>query len=225
MTNKTEQSLIFSQDGSHSVFSTKYNASYHSIFGAIEESIHVFISAGLYYLFKSGLKSISVFEMGFGTGLNALLTLLESERLGLHIQYETIESDPLSSHLLDQLNYSELLACDPTLFYNLHACKWESAQKISDQFLLFKQQGKLQEILFTSKYDLIYFDAFAPSCQAELWSKEIHRKIFDQLNPGGVLVTYCTQGAFKRNLKEIGYRLEVLNGPGKKREMLRAIKS
>ena len=221
-----EQSLHDSLDGSHTVFSSKYNAHYHSIYGALDESIHVFIMAGLFYFHRKNRKELSILEMGFGTGLNAYLTLLESGRLDMSISYTTLESDPVEDHILHGLNYPQLLGQnDDESFPQLHSCPWESEQRLTAKFKLLKKQCQLEDFSPDSKYDLIYYDAFAPSCQSHLWEKDIHEKLYHALNPTGALVTYCTQGQFKRNLKAIGYRLEILNGPGKKREMLRAIKA
>ncbi|MBT8233505.1 MAG: tRNA (5-methylaminomethyl-2-thiouridine)(34)-methyltransferase MnmD [Saprospiraceae bacterium] len=221
-----EQSIHNSNDGSHTVFSSKFGAHYHSVYGAIEESIHVFISAGIFFKYNKGSKDISIFEMGFGTGLNAYLSIIESQKLDITIDYHSIESDPVVSDIYNKLNYPEVLnQDDPSLFTNLHTSPWENQQKITPHFNLTKYKGDIQAHKFGKQFDIIFFDAFAPSCQAHLWQKELHQKLFDILKPNGILVTYCTQGAFKRLLKSMGYKLDILNGPAKKREMVRAIKS
>ncbi|NNE27076.1 MAG: tRNA (5-methylaminomethyl-2-thiouridine)(34)-methyltransferase MnmD [Saprospiraceae bacterium] len=224
-----DQSIHASKDGSHTAYSAKYNAHYHSIYGALEESIHVFISAGLFYLQRKERRTISILEMGFGTGLNALLTLIEAKRFNLNIAYQTVETDPFDKALVDKLNYTEILNLQPELvnqFHQMHACSWNEDHKLNDRFAFKKHLADIRELALQEyTYDLVYFDAFAPSCQSYLWEEELHEKIYKSLNKGGVLVTYCTQGAFKRHLKNLGYKLDILNGPAKKREMVRAVKA
>ena len=222
-----EQRIISSFDGSDSVYSKKYNSNYHSIHGAIEESTHVFISAGLYYHYLKHKKQISIFEMGFGTGLNALLTLLEANRFDLKIDYQCVECDPISEDMARALNYCEQLKLndiDTEAFINFHTSSWHTPLLINDNFKFTKFRTELENFSFESKYDIIYFDAFDPNCQPDLWSLYIHRQLFNTLYSKGTLVTYCSQGAFRRSLKEIGYSIEILNGPSKKREMIRAVK-
>jgi len=219
--------ILSTGDKSHTVYSEKYSAHYHSIHGALEESIHVFISAGLYHLTRQGYTSISILEMGFGTGLNALLTALESSRLSINVCYETIESDPIPNDVAASLNYSSLLSqkdIAQKIISQLHQCPWNEKVDITSSFNFNKINNRIEDSVLSGGYDLIYYDAFAPSCQAQLWQEEIHQKLYNLLNPGGVLVTYCTQGAFRRTLESIGYKIERLNGPGKKREMMRATK-
>lgn len=214
-----------SQDGSHTIFSSKYNAHYHSVYGALEESIHVFIMAGLYYFHRKGKTNLCLLEMGFGSGLNAYLTLLESQRLNMHLQYQTLETDPIDLELVRQLNYPHLLSqSSRTSFEQLHEVSWNEPHQITDFFNFQKNLCQIEDFSAISGLDLIFYDAFAPSCQKHLWERSIHQKLYDTLNDGGILVTYCTNGAFKRTLKSIGYKLEILDGPGKKREMLRAVK-
>ena len=220
-------SLLVTKDNSHTVYSEKYKAHYHSLFGSVEESTHVFISAGLYKTYRKGLEHISIFEMGFGTGLNAFLTLLDAEHLKLSINYDSIESDPLDKSITQDLNYDYLLSTNKSedRLSQLHTSAWNQEISIGAQFKLRKLRGLIDEHQFDRTYDLIYYDAFAPSSQPELWTENIHRPLYEALNPGGILVTYCTQGAFRRMLQGLGYGVERLNGPGKKREMLRATKS
>lgn len=214
-----------SSDGSFTLYTDKYDAHYHSIYGALEESIHVFISAGLFHKLRQGHSHINIFEMGFGTGLNAYLTFLESKRFNLTIDYQTVESDPLDLHTVANFNYHKLLnQNDDSSFLSMHKLPWNTETQLSPQFSINKIQEKIEDLTFNKSFDLIYYDAFAPSCQPHLWQEHIHQKLFNSLNPGGCLVTYCTQGAFKRLLKTIGYKNEILNGPAKKREMLRAVK-
>ena len=219
-----EQSVRFSDDGSHTLYSKKYKAHYHSVFGAIEESTHVFISAGLYHLFQRQKKDFTVFEMGFGTGLNALLTAVKSSELGISVQYETVESDPIDIEILANLNYSIQVQNCGALFDQIHEAPWSEKLQISQNFSLTKHQCKIEDHVLQGNYDLIYWDAFAPSCQSNLWEHEIHQKIYKQLKPYGILVSYCSNSKFRRVLEDIGYHVEFLNGPAKKREMIRAVK-
>jgi len=217
--------LLLSQDGSHTIYTDKYNAHYHSVYGAIEESMHVFISAGLYHLHSKGYSSINIFEMGLGTGLNAYLTILEGYNLGLKISYQAVETDPIDAVYAQSLNYTEQVSNSADLnLQSLHDCKWNERIELNPNFSFEKYHTSLQEFNFDNSLDLIYFDAFAPSSQPELWEEDIHKKIYDALSPGGVLVTYCAKGSFKRMLKSLGYTLENLNGPNKKREMVRVTK-
>lgn len=159
--------------------------------------------------------------MGFGTGLNAFLTYQECERLNVRVSYTGIETDPVDSTILDELNYFP----DDPLFSSMHQSVWDTRHDLSDLFDYKKVNADVMTYDFDQKYDVIYYDAFAPQCQGQLWEAPLHQKIYDALNPYGVLVTYCAKGAFKRMLRSLGYKLESLNGPGKKREMIRAIKA
>ena len=219
-----EEHIQKTGDQSDTVFSSKYKAHYHSIHGALEESIHVFISAGLFHLHRKGYQRISIFEMGFGTGLNCYLTQMESLALNVSIDYHTIESDPIPAEVASKLNYPTLLSGSLEVFQQMHTLNWNTKHHLSDTFTLNKIKGQLESYTATDTFDLIYYDAFAPSSQPHLWEKDIHEKLYKLLNPGGVLVTYSTQGAFRRTLESIGYRIIKLNGPGKKREMMRATK-
>ncbi len=216
--------IIPTNDGSDSVFSERYSASYHSKFGAIEESITVFISAGLYHNYLQGKRRLRIFEMGFGTGLNAFLTAIEAQRLGMDIEYVTVELHPLKKELTDKLNFHSVLGHKP-LLEKMHGVEWNSFQHISEHFKILKHPIAIQEFSHKGPYDLIYYDAFAPSTQAPLWEEDIHKPLYKQLVSHGQLVTYCAQGRFKRMLKAIGYTLESLPGPAHKKEIIRATKS
>ncbi len=216
---------MLSKDGSHTIYSDKYNAHYHSIYGAIEESIHVFISAGLYNQYRKGCRSITIFEMGLGTGLNAYLTMLEAEKLDINVHYISVETDPITISQAAALNYyTEVNEVDSGKFRQLHTCSWSDKVEFSKHFTFEKHQIAIQDFSFDQALDIIYYDAFAPTCQPELWEADIHSTLYEALNPEGSLVTYCAKGAFKRLLRSLGYKLEMLNGPNKKREMVRAVK-
>lgn len=217
--------LLTTQDGTHTLFSEQYGVTYHSRYGAITESKHVFIEAGLRY--KAVMdRCISILEAGFGTGLNALLTYAEAEKRGLEVKYTALERFPLGIDQVAVLNYARILGDDTLelVFRQMHESGWGTQQAFSPSFLLEKRLESLETFREESKYDLIFFDAFAPQAQPELWQASVFSNLFDSLRPDGVLVTYCAQGAFKRTLKQVGFKVEALKGPPGKREMTRAWK-
>lgn len=221
-----ERSIIITKDGSHTVSIPELNVTYHSHHGAIQESLHVFIEAGL---LKSGsfpVSDIYIFEMGFGTGLNALLTLIEAEKSKCPVHYTAIELFPLREEEITKLNYCEYLERPElaTIFKKLHNCEWEKSIAITSYFTLTKKKASLITYSFDQLVSLIYFDAFAPAAQPELWTKEIFEKIFAMLASGGILVTYCSKGEVRRNMAAAGFTIEKIPGPPGKREMVRAIK-
>ena len=224
--------LITTADGSHSLYVKDLDEHYHSIHGAIQESLHVFIETGLHHLRSKGLQTINILEIGFGTGLNALLTQMEAENLNLKVNYTSLEAYPLNIELLNELNYVELLSDAEkineshlkTTFDQLHICDWEKENKISENFILQKAKNTLQEIKFSKTFDLIYFDAFGPRVQPEMWTEELFSKIYAATNSLGCLVTYCAKGEVKRTLKKVGFVVETLPGPPRKREMVRGTK-
>jgi len=164
--------------------------------------------------------------MGFGTGLNAYLTYLEGIKLGMDIHYITVESDPVSSHDAEKLNFHKLVGEDNNeVFMRMHSAEWNKEIAISQNFSLAKQNINVEELSIDRSVDIIYYDAFAPTCQPELWEVPLHQKLYNSLKSRGILVTYCAQGQFKRNLKLVGYKLELLNGPHRKREMVRGLKA
>ncbi len=215
--------LQLSNDGSHTLISEKYQVTYHSIHGAVTESNVVFIDAGLNYLHEKKYSTLSVFEMGFGTGLNALLAFKWAEKNRISITYHTVEAYPIAKTISDQLNYCKILGHDE-VFRQLHSCDWDKQISFSPYFSFCKYHTKLEHLQSNHKSDVIFFDAFSPASQPQLWEPPILAKMYDMLNDFGVLVSYCAQGAFKRNLKAVGFRVEGIPGPPGKREMTRAIK-
>ena len=219
-----QRSVFVTEDGSHSVEIPAWQVAYHSKYGAIQESQHVFIEAGLRSI-PVAHSPLRIFEMGFGTGLNALLTLMESERRNQPVYYEAIDLDPLETDQALQLNYCICLG-QPALqpvFSKLHQCEWEKENMITPFFTLLKANTDLKDLVPTHSFDLIYYDAFAPAAQPELWTEDIFRKLSRMLGPGGRLVTYCAKGEVRRNMIASGLIVEKLSGPPGKREMLRAI--
>lgn len=217
--------IIQTEDGSTSLYNENLKESYHSRFGAINESMHVFIEAGLNTI--KGKDSINILEVGLGTGLNTLLTCLQSEKERLTINYFAIEPYPIDEEIFNQMNFEECLKTENSKFYfnKIHKDPWDQTMTIHSRFILTKLKNKLElykpPINF---FNLIYFDAFSPDIQPELWSLPNFDKIFESLRLNGVLVTYCAKGQVRRDLEAAGFKTERIPGPKGKREMLRAIK-
>ena len=217
--------LFVTSDGSHSLFSEKYGVSYHSKYGAVQETKHVFIESGL--RLKAVVQShVRILDIGFGTGLNALMTLLEAHRRDISIDYTAIEAYPVDPPLVAKLNYIEQLGVPEfaDAFQKMHTMPWEEEALVSPDFTFSKYQMQFEEVEFDQKFDLVYYDAFAPNAQPELWEADVLKRMYDALDEGGVLTTYCAKGVVKRNLKGLGFLVESLPGPPGKREMTRAIK-
>ena len=216
--------IVKTRDGSKTLFVPEFDETYHSVNGAIQESLHVFIRSGL--KFKTELNDINVLEVGFGTGLNALLSFIDSEETNRNIKYTSLESYPLKWDLLSKLNYIDLIFNGKyfATYKKMHTCDWESFYILSSFFTLRKQNVKLQDVSFDNEFDVIYFDAFAPRVQPELWTERIFTSMYMALKPGGVLVTYCAKGSVKRTLIRAGFDLQSIPGPPGKREMSRGIK-
>jgi tRNA U34 5-methylaminomethyl-2-thiouridine-forming methyltransferase MnmC len=218
-----EREIIRTKDGSTTIHIKDWDECYHSKHGAIQEAQHVFIKNGL-ALYQN--QSVSILEIGFGTGLNAFITYLESKKLNLDIDYVGVEAYPVSISELSAMNYvSELNADDKNAIFNLfHESNWEEKVVIDPFFSLTKRQQFFEEINDFEQYDLIYFDAFGYRVQPDLWSTSIFKKMYTALRPGGKLVTYAARGVVKRSMIEVGFTVEKLPGPPGKREMFRATK-
>ena len=217
-----KREIIITKDGSSSIFLPEWDEAYHSKFGAIQEAKHVFIKNGL-DLFDC---TISILEIGFGTGLNALITLLEAETKKQMINYVGVEAYPVEMEEIKVLNYVEELnvKSKSDLFYTMHELKWEEKNTISDYFNLTKRKQFFNEITDKNTFDLIYFDAFGFRVQPELWTEEIFQRMYDALKKGGILVTYACRTSIKNAMIAVGFKVEKLPGPPGKREMTRAIK-
>lgn len=219
-----DSGIFETQDGSHSIFSDTFGVSYHSKYGAVQESRHVFLEAGLFPKLLA-LPEVSVLETGFGTGLNAILTYQEAARCRKPVRYVGLETYPISAVQAKALNYPLLLGEAAALpFQQMHELPWESPYQLSEWFSFEKQQTPFEAIAFQAEFDVIYFDAFAPEVQPELWGEAVLGRMYAALRPGGILVTYCAKGAVKRCLKSLGFTVEALKGPPGKREMTRAVK-
>lgn len=210
-------------DGSNTLFVPELDEHYHSIKGALTESEHIFIQMGLNH---SQVLQPYILEIGFGTGLNAFLTMLEAEKQQRQICFTSIERFPLEEAIVRKLAYPEKIAPEESeKFYALHKAPWNQAVKLSPYFTLHKIKGDFTHFTFHEHYDVIYFDAFAPEKQPEMWSQFLFNSLYQQLNAGGILTTYCAKGVVRRMLQTAGFKVERLPGPpGGKREILRATK-
>ena len=223
-----KREIIITGDGSHSFSVPELNVAYHSIHGAIQESMHVYIKTGL---IDSGLFDYvgvhHILEVGFGTGLNALLTLVEADTHKNRIYYTAIEPYPLHETETSQLNYCKQLNLPhyQRLFEKMHQCEWEEMIEITEYFRLTKIKCNLIDFSTENSFLIIYFDAFAPNAQPELWTKTDFDKMYSILQPDGILVTYCSKGDVRRAMIAAGFQVEKLQGPMNKREMLRARKN
>ncbi|MEM6397273.1 MAG: tRNA (5-methylaminomethyl-2-thiouridine)(34)-methyltransferase MnmD [Bacteroidota bacterium] len=224
-----EQNKIqITSDGSQTVHSGQFDIQYHSIHGALTESEHVFIAAGLKNrLERPHQDRLHIVEMGLGTGLNAWLTLRDA-LLHPHIQftYTAVEKFPLEQELVDQLDFASLIRLPQVDFKHIHDSEWGAGQKLSSNFTFQKVKGDWLEVApELTQADVIYYDAFAPNAQPELWSEEAMQLSADLLHPGGCWVSYCAKGSVKRDLKKAGLDVQALPGPPRKREMTRAWKA
>jgi len=216
--------IINTSDGSHTIYLTEIDEQYHSVNGAITESNYVYIGKG--YDFHTG-KNPKVFEIGFGTGLNCLLTALRAEQEKTPTYYITIEKYPLEKKIIEKLNFGKLISTEAQiLFEKIHVCKWDEIIGISEYFNLLKIYGDLIDINLTQfeNCDVIYFDAFGPDKQPEMWTPVIFRKIHSITSSKGIIVTYSAKGEVRRQLTASGFEMERLPGPPGKNQMLRGIK-
>lgn len=220
-----EPGLFITGDGSHSIYSEKFGVPYHSIHGAIQETQHVFIDAGLKHKLNEQKDKIKILEIGLGTGLNAFMTLLYANKHEIKIDYTALEAYPINAEEASQLNFPKLLNTTHASSLNLlHDCKWDQEVQINPHFLFKKIKTKFEDYAYPQVFDLIYFDAFAPNSQPELWNESFLENIYRTLLPKGTLTSYCAKGSFKRALKAVGFQIESIPGPPRKREMTRATK-
>lgn len=220
-----EVKMEITEDGSHTLFVPGMNEHYHSTHGAVQESMHVYIDAGLRQCAKNEIK---VLEIGFGTGLNAFLTMLEAEKTSKKIDYTSLELYLVTSPVTDKLNYAELIAPHKKeVFHSLHTCAWEQWEQITLYFSLLKLHldfSKPSGFHPERKFDVIFFDAFAPEKQPEMWSQEIFDTLYSLCEEEAIITTYCAKGNVRRMMQSAGFSVERLPGPPGKREMLRGRK-
>ena len=226
MHSQQQTRLIITEDGSHSLYVPHLDENYHSTHGAIQESMHVYINSGLY---ACTLQKVNILEIGFGTGLNAFLTLIESEKTNKQIHYYSLELYPLDIKDAKQLNYTKQLtkANGTEYFLAIHEATWGKKVRISPTFSLHKIKTDFStsnEIETNALFDVIYFDAFAPEKQPEMWTQQIFNKLFSLCNKNAIITTYCAKGVVRRMLQSAGFTVERLPGPPGKREILRGKK-
>jgi tRNA U34 5-methylaminomethyl-2-thiouridine-forming methyltransferase MnmC len=218
-----KKEIIITRDGSSSIFLPELNETYHSTFGAIQEAKHVFIKNGLSLLND---ESVSILEIGFGTGLNAFITFLESKKSNQNINYVGVEAFPVELEIIENLNYvSQLEATEHLAIFNkMHQSFWEIENAITSNFILTKRKQKFEDISDLEIFNLIYFDAFGFDVQPELWSEDIFKKMYNALLPEGILVTYACRTSIKNAMKSVGFTVKKIQGAPGKREMLFATK-
>jgi len=271
-TQATDIQLIETSDGSHSLFVPSLNETYHSRHGAVQESQWVFIKQGLDFA-RPPLREIPelssrgmvpersrgrILEVGFGTGLNALLAMRWAEEHRVHVHFTSLETNVLAIEVAEQLNYYETALSEETAFersreqlssqqspvpergsnaltnprvqnirerfLQMHSSPWNEDVAITPHFTLHKAQREVQSEVSDSHYDVVFFDAFGPPTQPEMWTPAIFQRMFRALKSGGILVTYCAKGQVRRDMQSVGFTVERLPGPPGKREMLRATK-
>jgi tRNA U34 5-methylaminomethyl-2-thiouridine-forming methyltransferase MnmC len=214
--------IICTDDGSHTVFIPSINESYHSSFGAIQESMHVFIERAFNYCEKSEVR---ILEIGFGAGLNAFLTLVAASLTNKMVVYEALELYPLEKDMWSQLNYFELYAPEfKSEFEVLHTSSWGSVEALTPNFHIKKRCVDCTNLSGLGNYDVIYFDAFSPEKQPNMWSEDVFRALYLHSNQGAIITTYCAKGEVRRKMQQVGFSVERLEGPPGKREMLRGVK-
>ena len=223
-----QRKIITTADGSKTIYLPEWNEHYHSKHGAIQEAYHVFIKTGLEHVITSeqAPPELNILEIGFGTGLNAIITLIETNKHQLKVYYEGVEAYPVEIGEVNNLDYIEALSQREyqDIFIMLHQVSWEEQHLISNRFSLKKRKQFFSEIKDKNQFNLIYFDAFGARVQPELWTETIFQKMYDALKPQGVLVTYSAKGSVRRAMQSVGFIVERLTGPPGKREMLRATK-
>ena len=218
--------MIITEDGSHTIYLPEMNENYHSVHGAISESLHVYIRSGFSY---HPARKVSILEIGFGTGLNVLLTLLQAREEKREVIYHSVDTYILPADVTDNLNYGSFYnlfsgGTDPNWFKMIHESSWDKEHQITGFFLLKKSQADVKKIELTHKYDIVFFDAFGPDKQPDMWTDYIFRKIFNAMNPGSIMTTYSSKGEVRRKLEKTGFMVTRIPGPAGKREMLRCFR-
>jgi len=219
-----QKEFLITEDGSHTIYLPGMDEYYHSTHGAIQEALHIYIEQGL---LQSSLPEISILEIGFGTGLNAYLTFCYAQNLNIKINYYSLEKYPLSEDEYQKLNYSDIIFPEfSSVFALMHQSQWDLPVMISPDFKLQKLQADLTcyDFKVLPKFNLIYYDAFAPSKQPEMWTDDILQRVSDSVIKGGILVTYCAKGSVRRSFSAAGFEMERIPGPIGKKEILRGKK-
>jgi tRNA U34 5-methylaminomethyl-2-thiouridine-forming methyltransferase MnmC len=220
-----KKEFIITEDGSHTIYLPEMDEHYHSVHGAIQESVHIYIGQGLLQTTKN---EISVLEIGFGTGLNAYLTYCFAKERNISVNYLSLEKYPLTEPEYLQLNYPDSIFSENSLvFEQMHRAEWDLNQEISSSFWLKKVKADLLSYQFNPEpqFDLVYYDAFAPGKQPEMWTDEVLHKVAKSVKDGGILVTYCAKGTVRRAFSAAGFFMERMPGPTGKKEILRGRKT
>ncbi|MFH0762124.1 MAG: tRNA (5-methylaminomethyl-2-thiouridine)(34)-methyltransferase MnmD [Bacteroidota bacterium] len=217
-----DRKIIITGDGSHSIFVPGLNEHYHSVYGAVQESLHIFIRNGLD---RCHANALSILEIGYGTGLNALLTFHKTSETKQSLYYESWEKYPLTADEYERLNYSEMTGTNTYLYKAIIEAPWNAVHEIAPGAVIKKVTGDIREFHSDKYFDLVYFDAFGPNVQPELWTADVFRRISSRQQPGAILVTYSVKGSVTRNLKEAGYQVEKVPGPPGKRQITVASKN
>jgi tRNA U34 5-methylaminomethyl-2-thiouridine-forming methyltransferase MnmC len=214
--------ILTTADGSHTIYIPELNEHYHSIHGAVQESTYIFIINGFE---TCEADPLNIFEVGFGTGLNALLTAIKSCKGSREVNYTSVEKYPIDENIIRALNYPDFTGDEgKEIFNSIHSSPWNTRMKICKNFTLTKVKGDFTSEPLTGNYDLIYFDAFGPDKQPEMWTREIFTSIAAVTNKNGIFVTYSAKGEVKRNLRFCGFNVSLLQGPPGKRHIIRAVK-
>lgn len=221
-----ERKIITTADGSKTIHLESWNEQYHSKHGAFQEANHVYINTGFLHRVNTFQgNTIEVLEIGFGTALNAMLTFTKSIKQSLKINYTAFDAYPVQESELESLDYESKFPSNYVDFFKkMHAVSWNQFFEIAPHFFLNKQLKKFDQLEATNTYDLIFYDAFGPRVQPELWTEKLFQKMFNSLKNNGILVTYCAKGSVRRTMQAVGFNIERLPGPPGKREMLRATK-
>ena len=219
--------IVISEDGSSTIYQSEIDEHYHSINGAKQESQHIFINAALRHWLENNhySKTVNILEIGLGTGLNALLTVLETT--DIKINYYTFEAYPVEEEILKELKYHNSLE-ELDIFKQIHDAKWNELQIITDNFSICKIDKDFSQFTseqFDQLFDVVYFDAFSPEKQAEMWTIDIFAKLYQWMHQGGIMTTYCAKGYVRRSMQEVGFIVERIPGPPGKREILRSSKN
>ena len=213
--------IKITEDGSTTLYRSDLDEHYHSIHGAIQESMHIFIEMGLQ---KHQSNALKILEIGFGTGLNALLTMLNAENR--QIAYHTVEKMRLEDAIIEQINYPKLLSSSisENWFKKIHQAEWNREYEIEPWFKIKKIEADITDYQFETDYDIVYYDAFSPEKQPELWNAKIFKQIFCSMSNNSILTTYCSKGTVRRALLEVGFKVERVAGPYGKRHIIVAHK-
>jgi tRNA U34 5-methylaminomethyl-2-thiouridine-forming methyltransferase MnmC len=219
-----KRQLLITRDGSVTIYDPARDVTYRSRHGALTESMHVFINAGFLYAMQQHGNNLNILEAGFGTGLNALLTLMHARKSNCIVRYTGIDLHPLPEELIQQTALHLNNEDQTELYKEIHLVFPEGEADISNEFRLIRTRADIATYRKDNTYHLIYYDPFAPSAQPELWIENVFHNMYDSLVPGGIMVTYCSKTIVRKAMEAAGFHVEKLQGPHGKREIVRAVK-